>query len=1727
MNLSSVIRSSIFIVASSACVSLSAQTLSKTENLSRSPSEAKRSTLSGTVNRLSRVSEAPQPLLSDLSKRPTRRELESIRIDGLALTYASNSQRLDGKEEEILGVALKLYVARSQSIDATALEGYISENPASPWVPSLKITVGKHLYHQGRFSEALAHFEESWNALKGSNDQRVIEASVSAAAELAGLYARLGRMDELEAVLEAIEGRPIAGPATEKIRNAAEGLDSMKSRPEHSFKCGPFALRNIRENLGLHPASHPCINEKKSTSRGISLAELERMADVMEMDWVAAEREAGAELPLPALVHWKLGHYAVVLKKSDDGRLLVRDPTFLHDFLIAPDVLTQESSGRFLVPRTVIGKGWNLLSNNEAETVLGKGAPTTKDSDDTEDCETTCSGMAVYDFDLFKAGLIIRDTPLWYNPPYGQSIEFNLTYRQRGEHELSNFGFGSKWTTNWSSYLQWDDAIANMIAILPGGGRESHRFLWDDNYERQKRSLSKLVKTSSSPVIYELQHSDGSKYVFSREVAAGPFPKYLLASMSDAYGNIVTLNYDHLNRLITVTDALGQVSNFYYENAAYPNLVTKISDPFIPSGGIRRSAHFSYDSSGRLIKITDAAGIESSFVYHPIQTDFVASMTTPYGTTSFTTNSPTSGNIQYLEVSDPIGRKERIEYRNTFKAEGGFDANIETSDDEDDLPDQSLIKIQNEYLYYGSTLHWDKKTYVHYPPNSTSGLNYDKAVQYRWMNSDLKEFQTVGVIANIKKPDESRIWYEYPDQIAGHSGNQLGGSELPSKIGRLVGGETQVEKFEYNSLGNITKRTDPEGRITKWEYDEDTEMDLLSVKQQGLTQDETIVSFSYDASDPPHLPRVMTDASGQETTFAWNSKGQLIGVTQPGNLITSLNYYSNGNLKEIDGPLDGTSDKTIFDYDDYGRVDTIERAGNHIVSYKYDALDRPTLVTHPDGTTEQFIYEQEGRKILDLTRYKDRENRWSRSRYNALRERVWAMDPLGQVTEYNWCYCGALQDLFDAEGNHTQWAYNISGQLTAKTYADGKQVNYTYDAAGRLSTITDAIGQVKTYSYYKDDQLAGIEYTETTHVTPNVSFSYDPVYGRLSQMTDGTGVTSYTYHPVDGVTLGAGNLDVVNGPLANDTVTRTYDELGRLKSQSINGAANTTTVNQYDKLGRVTQLTNSLGIFNHTYNPTNLLPETITAPNGLSTEYFYHPKAGDFRLQEIKYQLDSDPLSSHSYTYSPEGNIKSWTQSIGSNPGNTWKFSYDNADQLESAILSSASSVPIKQHAWRFDKIGNRVGSQKDGLNTQSIYNNRNQLISEQAGGWLQVRGSTDKLANVKIRSNTNPFKQASISPDNEFSGWVETVPGINTLTIEAKDTSPNSNTNTRSYTFDVPNNSRAPTYDLNGNTLSNGRGQTYEWDAENRLIKITYADNTSTAFVYDGLSRRVQITEFDGLNVATSDKRYVWAGGNQPAEERDAVSNETLKQYHSQGEVILSASPITKIYYTRDHLGSVRQQIADNGTGVAIRGYSNYDYDLWGKREIQSGSIDTDVGYTGHHYHAKSGLILTWYRAYDPDAGRWLSPDPIEEEGGLNLYAYVLNNPINLIDEKGQNAIRIIINALKTIKSAKSAKKSKEAADKAKKAQEAAAKSRDAAIKARDAARKKCEAAMNAQKEDRAQLDNGRRLIAELRAQGQKPNPHGLQMEVEELLPNRIANRERRINQLLDQIKELDKKCQ
>lgn len=106
-----------------------------------------------------------------------------------------------------------------------------------------------------------------------------------------------------------------------------------------------------------------------------------------------------------------------------------------------------------------------------------------------------------------------------------------------------------------------------------------------------------------------------------------------------------------------------------------------------------------------------------------------------------------------------------------------------------------------------------------------------------------------------------------------------------------------------------------------------------------------------------------------------------------------------------------------------------------------------------------------------------------------------------------------------------------------------------------------------------------------------------------------------------------------------------------------------------------------------------------------------------------------------------------------------------------------------------------------------------------------------------------------------------------------------------------------------------------------------------------------------------------------------------------------------TAYFYTRDHLGSIREMRSGSGKGAIV---ARFDYDPYGQSTTVIGNTLPDFNFTGLYRHPASNLDLAVYRAYDPDLGRWLSRDPIGESGGINLYGYVKNRPTGNRDPLG-----------------------------------------------------------------------------------------------------------------------------
>ena len=176
--------------------------------------------------------------------------------------------------------------------------------------------------------------------------------------------------------------------------------------------------------------------------------------------------------------------------------------------------------------------------------------------------------------------------------------------------------------------------------------------------------------------------------------------------------------------------------------------------------------------------------------------------------------------------------------------------------------------------------------------------------------------------------------------------------------------------------------------------------------------------------------------------------------------------------------------------------------------------------------------------------------------------------------------------------------------------------------------------------------------------------------------------------------------------------------------------------------------------------------------------------------------------------------------------------------------------------------------------------------------------------------------------------------------------------------------------------------------------LKITYPGvNNFSTFGYDGMGRNVKIVETVAGTI-TSTNQFVWCGSTTVSEARDGTGA-IRAQYFSRGQTI--GGSVNKYCYTFDHLGSVRELTDSSGFIQA-----QYSYDPYGQVTKLQGNLASDFQYACYYFHAPSGFGLTATRAYSSGLGRFINRDPIEEDGGANLYGYVHGNPISGTDPLG-----------------------------------------------------------------------------------------------------------------------------
>jgi RHS repeat-associated protein len=343
---------------------------------------------------------------------------------------------------------------------------------------------------------------------------------------------------------------------------------------------------------------------------------------------------------------------------------------------------------------------------------------------------------------------------------------------------------------------------------------------------------------------------------------------------------------------------------------------------------------------------------------------------------------------------------------------------------------------------------------------------------------------------------------------------------------------------------------------------------------------------------------------------------------------------------------------------------------------------------------------------------------------------------------------------------------------------------------------------------------------------------------------------------------------------------------------------------------------------------------------------------------------------------------------------------------LRTMVRNERGTAIVSQFDCAFDAVARKssvVNSGQafaaDAFNLYG-YNDRNEL-----GESSRYLGNNIAVTATPVPSEHRDYEYDPIGNRTQSTagslGWSYTSNELNQYTQES-----------------VPGGADTYSYDDDGNLTAIARqsapGVAYTYDAENRLIAVApptpVAGDKKTEYLCDYMGRRVQkkiSTYTDGAWVQETKKQYVYDGWNLIAEIDGSNTtyyawgldlSGTLQGAGGVGGLLGKFTGTAGYFALYDANGNITDYLDSQGLVVA-----HYEYDPYGSTLAASGAQKDEFALRfSTKYLDDMGLYYYGYRYYSPTLGRWLSRDPMEEPGGENLYAFVLNSPIDKIDPDG-----------------------------------------------------------------------------------------------------------------------------
>ncbi len=834
---------------------------------------------------------------------------------------------------------------------------------------------------------------------------------------------------------------------------------------------------------------------------------------------------------------------------------------------------------------------------------------------------------------------------------------------------------------------------------------------------------------------------------------------------------------------------------------------------------------------------------------------------------------------------------------------------------------------------------------------------------------------------SVALPDSSKRLELFRDLVTGNTDSTI---ETGWYYNDADSNYACTTRFYYNDDEQLEKIDGPRPAdsvldtvgFVYYDFETDTTRDLKYVKfPYGNT-----IEFGKRAGIPGSYPWI-EDANGVRTEHTYDARGRIASVKE-----NSLASAANQKVTDIDLNFKGEIDSLTlplgnfykFHYDTHGHLTSIENRIGEEIRYQYNDMSVMEEAKYYDTTNtyrrvEQYEHNWKSQLI---------EHNGNEYLYNAMGQvETVILPPISPATVSDSTYLE-----YDPYGR-----LESVTEVVANSSTDRVTTEYAYDDHGNLTTVTDPEDNV--YSFKYDDR--GLLMEETSGEKGTITYRYDEA-GNMIKRIDGRNATvEYEYDAMNRLT----DIHYPNDP----DVSYTYDVaatngMGRLSSES---KTDNSIDYSYDAFGRLTAETHVIGDSSYTtryaYNKNDGLL-SVKNPSGVKYTYEWDTLG---RVDSVTAQFGAGEIEliADSILYEPFGGIST----IRYANGIVTNYSYDDDGRLD-GISTGADSILSREHEyddmWNVSEIADLITPAND---VSYEYTRQNRLRKRTIG--------TSSLEFAYQSNGNRSSKQSGWAPpmhivyDYSYTG--------NRLTSVSRP-SPTPRTD---YGYDAGGNMLWEVMAYETDTIN------YYYDDENRLVWVDQ-DNVNG---YNTRSQRQTLTSqgvtdtylhgHNGLLMTEYqdgdwETDYIYLYGRPIA--RTTAVNDTIWPEEPDpdpdpwgGRMMAGGIPplqdwriettYSMKWYHNDHLGTPLALTRSNKS-IAWE----ITHESFGQLFSETGNVLENHRFPGQYHDRSTGLYYNQHRFYRPDLGRYLTPDPIGLAGGLNMYGYAGQNPINYIDPWG-----------------------------------------------------------------------------------------------------------------------------